>query len=451
MYISYIPPPKQQNDVAGHPFPRIFFVVPVPCPPVTVSGLASDTMFCVLLGFTNNDDNDDVDDASRRMRQEVLWNSLVRDVTCVTDDDHEDDDDDDVDQTPIAIAWVESTTAVDPDTGALTWVVSAWTAADPDALCGVVQRYLRQRQDHGDMTAVEVWASAPAPLPLKPTRHGGEYPIHEQQHDDIEAEAAHSVLREWGLWVQRSVLDADQLRELRGTVHDAIQRVEALLRENRPHLRIGQDDFLFHEIASRNRQRFDLRLNHRDAVVAFVQTHIVGRAAVSDLLRSTLGGDDYTFDVSVVYSKPGACAQHWHADGAHQRGARDAGFEARGWRTRLADPHALCLFVPLVDLDETIGGTQFWPGSHRYRDLAGFGPVATLVGATYETTSAAAGDGLWYDYRLLHRGLPNTSETTLRPILQVMFSKPWYVERANFGTESIVLQTHNGEKRTDTS
>jgi len=45
-----------------------------------------------------------------------------------------------------------------------------------------------------------------------------------------------------------------------------------------------------------------------------------------------------------------------------------------------ADPYALCVFVPLIDLDQDVGFTQFWPGSHRYNGLWGFGGAATSLG-----------------------------------------------------------------------
>ena len=158
---------------------------------------------------------------------------------------------------------------------------------------------------------------------------------------------------------------------------------------------------------------------------------------LQDTLQST--AQEMDFDVSVVYSKPGACTQNWHADGAHQKGALDAGWTRLGYQTQLAAPYAICLFVPLIDLNATVGYTQFWPGSHRYRDLVGFGPVAALAGATLDDgQSCRAGDGIWYDYRLLHRGMPNTSLDTVRPILQVVFKKKWYVEQANYGVTSMI-------------
>ena len=145
------------------------------------------------------------------------------------------------------------------------------------------------------------------------------------------------------------------------------------------------------------------------------------------------------FDVSVVYSRPGAGAQGWHADGDHAKGAADAGWSFDDdHHNHLAPPYAVCLFLPLVDLNDTVGYTQFWPGSHAHRNLVGLGPVAKVTQSVYDSRSCRAGDGVWYDYRLLHQGMPNTSLDTVRPVVQIIFKQPWYVEKANYGVESIV-------------
>jgi hypothetical protein len=38
-----------------------------------------------------------------------------------------------------------------------------------------------------------------------------------------------------------------------------------------------------------------------------------------------------------------------------------------------------------------------------------------------------------YDYRLMHRGMPNVSEATQRPVLQLLYHVPTYKETKNYG------------------
>jgi ectoine hydroxylase-related dioxygenase (phytanoyl-CoA dioxygenase family) len=68
----------------------------------------------------------------------------------------------------------------------------------------------------------------------------------------------------------------------------------------------------------------------------------------------------------------------------------------------------------------------------------GFGKVAELTDSIWDGI-CDAGDSVWYDYRLMHRGMPNSSASTLRPVVQVIFTKKRYVEKAdyNFGKESV--------------
>mmetsp|Transcript_15570 Transcript_15570/g.33970 ORF Transcript_15570/g.33970 Transcript_15570/m.33970 type:complete len:444 (-) Transcript_15570:209-1540(-) len=305
----------------------------------------------------------------------------------------------------------------------------------------------------------EQWASAPAPLPLRPTDgypvirtltatdddNNHEPPEHRHSQSSWSTWAA-PTMKEWGLVVQEQLLSPDQVAELSLYVTAAIDTMEQALAEHRPTIRVGRDDFCFAEMASRSAQRFDLLLNDQTSpeAVAFVREHIVSRnRAVQQFLQEVLhvGPTEYNYDISVVYSRPGAIHQGWHADGDHQpKTSLDAGWQADGWQHRLTSAYAVCLFVPLISLDEQVGYTQFWPASHRHRDLMGFGKVAELAQATWNG-SCNAGDGVWYDYRLFHRGMPNQSKTTVRPVLQVLFKKKWYTEKANYGTEPIIPST----------
>ena len=80
-------------------------------------------------------------------------------------------------------------------------------------------------------------------------------------------------------------------------------------------------------------------------------------------------------DVSIVYSKPGARAQDWHCDGRHLAGAARANHAGVG----ASPPYAICVFVPLVDLNGEVGFTQFWAGSHKADALIGFGSAAEVL------------------------------------------------------------------------
>uniref|UniRef100_A0A7S1ZJE2 Phytanoyl-CoA dioxygenase n=1 Tax=Trieres chinensis TaxID=1514140 RepID=A0A7S1ZJE2_TRICV len=282
-------------------------------------------------------------------------------------------------------------------------------------------------------SSAELWAASPAPFPLRPV--GGYDPI--INIDRVNWEKAAQVMNEFGIVTQKSILGPDEVSELRQLVDKAIADVEAALAKHHPEIEIGEDTFTFREIASRNLERFDLRLDSIPKAKEMVENYILSQTDVMTLLSGILGpSNEMDFDMSVVYSRPGAINQRWHSDGAHLNEAKDSGFDEDGWKNTPTGAYALCLFVPLIDLDEETGYTQFWPRSHRHSNLSGFGPAAELTKATFDGI-CNAGDGLWYDYRLLHRGMFNVS-TVVRPVIQVIFKKKWYVERVNYGREPIV-------------
>ena len=231
----------------------------------------------------------------------------------------------------------------------------------PEAIVEAVQIELRTRtnkcfsstaaaaEDNNDCSSAELWAVSPAPFPLRPLQ-GYDSLIHiapEHWQND-----APSVLREYGIVTQPNILDQSEIADLKQLVDEAIADVEDKLKKHRPEIEVGEDTFIFREIASRNLQRFDLRLDTVPRAHEMVERCIMRHDTIRKFLANTLGPlDDMDYDISVLYSRPGAVDQKWHSDGAHQDDAADAGFDEDGWKTKLSDPYAVCLFLPLIDLD----------------------------------------------------------------------------------------------------
>eukprot|EP00980_Cylindrotheca_fusiformis_P020098 scaffold7169_cov107-Cylindrotheca_fusiformis.AAC.7 len=380
-----------------------------------------DIMICILIGICPPSPD--------------LWEILTKRVHQTIRNDQDDDggDDDGCQQECFTIQWISHSIVTDDGDGKSTptQIVTAISDAPVDAVVAATTNGL------GDTPYIcELWASAPAILPLMPLGGYSKHIIYDPsiQHDLKNWEDwARPTLRKWGLFFQKSILNTTEVNELRSIVESEIESMEESLKAHRPEISIGKDTFHFREVASRGNERFDLRLLSSDAIDFVKKTIMMGRVStVLESILHSISEKDVDFDLSVVYSKPGAPNQGWHCDGDHLKGSTDAGWDVDGWKTKLADPYALCLFIPLIDLNDTTGYTQFWPASHRNRDLMGFGPVAEITEATWDG-KCTAGDAIWYDYRLFHRGIANTSNL-LRPVVQIVFKKSWYVERANYGT-----------------
>ena len=113
--------------------------------------------------------------------------------------------------------------------------------------------------------------------------------------------------------------------------------------------------------------------------------------------------------------------QAWHRDGNHL-------FPDR------ADlpPHAVTVFVPLTDIASPgLGATQFCPTTHLMGDDA----CNSAEHHVFQFNPMRAGSCVIFDYRTLHRGVPNTTAGELRPLVYLVFAKAWFQDHKNFSKE----------------
>ena len=88
------------------------------------------------------------------------------------------------------------------------------------------------------------------------------------------------------------------------------------------------------------------------------------------------------------------------------------------------NPHCLNVFVPLVDVTTSNGGTEMFPCSHINWDTR-IRPVIPMV---------KAGQAVLMDYRTKHRGLANRSSQP-RAMLYFTYAKPFFADTMNFSTK----------------
>ncbi|KAF1322892.1 Phytanoyl-coa dioxygenase, partial [Globisporangium splendens] len=116
--------------------------------------------------------------------------------------------------------------------------------------------------------------------------------------------------------------------------------------------------------------------------------------------------------VGCVVSRPGDADQNWHLDGVHRN-------------LKQHEPaDRLNVFVPLADLrDERLGGTEMKARSHFLAKTDNGSSFEAYEHLESVTHFVEAGTPLVMDYRVWHRGLANTSEATLRPLLYFKYVK----------------------------
>jgi hypothetical protein len=132
------------------------------------------------------------------------------------------------------------------------------------------------------------------------------------------------------------------------------------------------------------------------------------------LLERLLGPDFLIGSMTMVVARAGAAAQHLHTDHPPLFGGSSL--------AACLPPHAVTLLIPLVDIDDVVGGTELRKGSHQRddgEDMPGVSRALPLGGC------------LLFDYRLLHRGLANRSDRE-RPVLSIVYQRDWFRDAVNF-------------------
>ncbi|MHB1207996.1 MAG: phytanoyl-CoA dioxygenase family protein [Rhodospirillaceae bacterium] len=120
--------------------------------------------------------------------------------------------------------------------------------------------------------------------------------------------------------------------------------------------------------------------------------------------------------VSAVTAYPGADQQRMHRDSSQLFPDYSVGPNL--------PTYAINVAVPLIDVDAAVGPTGVWPGTHRFNDDKRPPPESIL------TVPFLRGDAVLIDYRTLHSGLPNISNT-VRPILYLVYARQWFFDDAN--------------------
>lgn len=185
----------------------------------------------------------------------------------------------------------------------------------------------------------------------------------------------------------------------------------------------------FREIVMRSPGRYEISLLHSiqpPALCLETLKQCLG-PIVPALLQAETWDDVSICNLSLVVSTPGSPSQSWHADGGHVN------------LQEHLPCHVFNVFCPLHDMTASMGPTEIRPGTHYHtRNLAPMMLAAacrkTLQNPVAPVLSAA--DVLIFDYRVLHRGLANSS-TRNRSFLVLTVAKPWFKDILNFPSRSL--------------
>ena len=199
--------------------------------------------------------------------------------------------------------------------------------------------------------------------------------------------------------------NVDAYRAAAASIIDSTTRLTSIARA----AGLRDDAIDCREICQRHTYRYDLRLSNttkrgtvEQIVLADAQKLAEPVLVACERLRGASGAIDLDYS-GAVSSFPGADTQGWHVDG-----------ELEGLYT---------LFVPLVDITAENGGTEFRPGTHMDERVDRASVIAT----------PRVGSVVLFDYRILHRGLANSSKYP-RPIMYAVYARRGVEDTDNFPT-----------------
>lgn len=171
-----------------------------------------------------------------------------------------------------------------------------------------------------------------------------------------------------------------------------------------------------------------------DVAEPFDNPDLFANPTIMQLLQQLLGPQFSLMSFGAVVAFSDADAQPVHLDHPPLFG------ESR-FATELP-PYAVTVVVPLINLDAQIGSTAIWEGSHKSQNvreqLKELTEHPTLDDAVFPT--AKLGDAYLMDYRVMHGGMANDSDQP-RPILYVVYSRPWFRDCVNFNNQPAVSIT----------
>jgi len=248
---------------------------------------------------------------------------------------------------------------------------------------------------------------------MKATELVGEGDLHVSL-DETDQTAAVELFDAAGVVVMEGILPKPLIEQCSQEWDGMSERIDQQLHASGIEL---EGRFSFAEVSSRGQGRYDTR--HLGGVFADAEL-LNGSAPWWPFVRAIMGQGAVELWKGVVNNRRASGVQNWHRDG-----------EALFDHVQLP-PHCVTVFVPLVDVTEANGPTEFYPGSHERKREHYY--AGTEEGACHLPTCApclVCGSALLFDYRLVHRGTANTTDTD-RPMLYFVYAQPWFQDVQNF-------------------
>lgn len=189
----------------------------------------------------------------------------------------------------------------------------------------------------------------------------------------------------------------------------------------------------------RNYSRYSEHTSHEDALKvgsrrymvtielagAFNAPAVYAPPLVLPVIRRILGEKMILGSVTTVTSLGGSKAMHIHKDHPALFSRRELDHELPSF--------GVSMILPLLGFSEDLGTTRVWKGSHQTS-------LRESLQTPHQDPYASKGAILLMDYRLTHQGLANRTDQ-VRPILDIIYQRPWFRDIANYGQQSDLIMS----------
>jgi Phytanoyl-CoA dioxygenase (PhyH) len=255
---------------------------------------------------------------------------------------------------------------------------------------------------------------------------------------------ASKLFDEFGVVLFPSYCSTQEVTACRHQGDAALRRLQVEQLTSRRLMVDGDETFDFVEVRQRPGHRVDNRYTILDDPTSPIAS--LGQKLRTELPKLLFDGAIYNRQqwkllyAGVVHAFPRRHPddeppppQLWHRDGPSL------------FASELHHPtHCFNVFVPMVNISEENGATEFVPGTHedaRYDNVAADVVLGGRSHAEAATIRAdcTSGSLIVFDVRVMHRGLSNQSSAD-RPMLYYTFCRDWFQEEHMFQKTESLLQ-----------
>lgn len=229
--------------------------------------------------------------------------------------------------------------------------------------------------------------------------------------------------REYGVCTPDNARLAAKIYREQGAVILKNSLNTAILEECKEHLFERYDEYF-----QDKRPKDSLRVGNKRFMITLAfegplrQPKIFAPPTIMPILERLLSNKLILGSLVAVTSLPGAKTQSRHRD--HHALFPDENITP--------PPFATSVMIPLIEMNEEVGVTRLFKGTHLQ-------PTEVANTMPGQDPIVPVGSCFLMDYRVQHRGMANKSSDKIRPVITLVFQRPWFRDYVNYDNQDRMI------------